>query len=126
LYSVSNYILQVFKCAGLVFSGTAGLIATTKNTTLRIQGYMGECGVRGGYAEILNMDPEVMAMLQKSISAKLCPPVLGQVEAEEEKKRGRGQRKQERAYCNSKHLFMPRLKAYLDSPREGPPATLCA
>ena len=40
---------------------------------------MGECGIRGGYAEIVNMDPEVMAMLQKSISAKLCPPVLGQV-----------------------------------------------
>jgi alanine transaminase len=25
------------------------------------------------------MDPDVMAMLQKSISAKLCPTVLGQV-----------------------------------------------
>ena len=32
----------------------------------------------GGYAEIVNMDPAVMAMLQKSISAKLCPTVLGQ------------------------------------------------
>jgi len=42
------------------------------------KGYMGECGVRGGYAEIVNMDPDVMAMLQKSISAKLCPPILGQ------------------------------------------------
>merc|ERR1712181_52237 len=41
-------------------------------------GYMGECGIRGGYAEVLNMDPEVMAMLQKSISAKLCPTVIGQ------------------------------------------------
>merc|ERR1712204_44372 len=42
------------------------------------KGYMGECGIRGGYAEIVNMDPEVMAMLQKSISAKLCPTVIGQ------------------------------------------------
>jgi len=42
------------------------------------KGYMGECGIRGGYAEVLNMDPEVMAMLQKSISAKLCPTVVGQ------------------------------------------------
>jgi len=42
------------------------------------KGYMGECGIRGGYAEVVNMDPEVMAMLQKSISAKLCPTVLGQ------------------------------------------------
>ena len=40
--------------------------------------YMGECGIRGGYAEVVNMDPEVMAMLQKSISAKLCPTVIGQ------------------------------------------------
>merc|ERR1719225_249003 len=42
------------------------------------KGYMGECGIRGGYAEVLNMDPDVMAMLQKSISAKLCPTVIGQ------------------------------------------------
>ena len=40
---------------------------------------MGECGIRGGYAEIVNMDTAVMAMLQKSISARLCPTVLGQV-----------------------------------------------
>ena len=44
------------------------------------KGYMGECGIRGGYAEIVNMDTGVMAMLQKSISARLCPTVLGQVE----------------------------------------------
>merc|ERR1712042_133777 len=42
------------------------------------KGYMWECGIRGGYAEVVNMDPGVMAMLQKSISAKLCPTVLGQ------------------------------------------------
>ncbi|XP_011260421.1 alanine aminotransferase 1 [Camponotus floridanus] len=43
------------------------------------KGYMGECGIRGGYAEIINMDPEVMKVLLKSISAMLCPSVLGQV-----------------------------------------------
>jgi len=42
------------------------------------KGYMGECGMRGGYAEVVNMDDDVMALLQKSISAKLCPTVLGQ------------------------------------------------
>jgi len=42
------------------------------------KGYMGECGIRGGFAEVVNMDPGVMAMLQKSISAKLCPTVIGQ------------------------------------------------
>jgi len=40
---------------------------------------MGECGIRGGYSEIINMDPEVMKVLLKSISAMLCPSVLGQV-----------------------------------------------
>jgi alanine transaminase len=40
---------------------------------------MGECGFRGGYGEFINFDPEVRAMFLKSISAKLCPTVLGQV-----------------------------------------------
>ena len=40
---------------------------------------MGECGLRGGYAEIINLDPKVKDMYLKSISAKLCPTTLGQV-----------------------------------------------
>ncbi|XP_059160771.1 alanine aminotransferase 2-like [Physella acuta] len=42
------------------------------------KGYMGECGFRGGYVEIINMDPAVKAMLTKAISAKLCSAVTGQ------------------------------------------------
>ncbi|KAK7476032.1 hypothetical protein BaRGS_00032739 [Batillaria attramentaria] len=42
------------------------------------KGFMGECGYRGGYAEVINLVPEVRAQLTKSISAKLCPPVSGQ------------------------------------------------
>lgn len=42
------------------------------------KGYMGECGLRGGYTEIINMDPAVKAMYLKAISAMLCPTVLGQ------------------------------------------------
>merc|ERR1719454_1509876 len=42
------------------------------------KGYMGECGIRGGYAEVVNMETDVKAMLMKSISAKLCPTVIGQ------------------------------------------------
>jgi alanine transaminase len=42
------------------------------------KGYMGECGYRGGYCEVINMDPEVKVQLIKSISAKLCPTVSGQ------------------------------------------------
>ncbi|RXG71304.1 Alanine aminotransferase 2-like, partial [Armadillidium vulgare] len=42
------------------------------------KGYMGECGLRGGYAEIINMDPEIKKLYLKMISAKLCPTTLGQ------------------------------------------------
>ena len=42
------------------------------------KGYMGECGVRGGYAEVINMDLTVFVMLLPLISAKLCPTVVGQ------------------------------------------------
>ncbi|XP_077365523.1 alanine aminotransferase 2-like isoform X1 [Festucalex cinctus] len=40
--------------------------------------YMGECGFRGGYMEIVNMDPAVKAQLLKLVSVRLCPPVPGQ------------------------------------------------
>nr|BBA45754.1 alanine aminotransferase [Pachyrhynchus infernalis] len=42
------------------------------------KGYMGECGLCGGYAEVINMGPEVKAMYMKSISAMVCPNVIGQ------------------------------------------------
>ncbi|ESO98440.1 hypothetical protein LOTGIDRAFT_114341 [Lottia gigantea] len=42
------------------------------------KGYMGECGFRGGYCEVINLDPDVKAMLLKSISAKLCSSIAGQ------------------------------------------------
>lgn len=42
------------------------------------KGYMGECGLRGGYSEVINLDPAVKAMLLKCISAMLCPTVIGQ------------------------------------------------
>jgi alanine transaminase len=42
------------------------------------KGYMGECGYRGGYCEVINLDPSVKVQLVKSISAKLCPTVSGQ------------------------------------------------
>jgi len=42
------------------------------------KGFMGECGARGGYVEVINMDPEVKVQLEKFISAKLCSTVSGQ------------------------------------------------
>ncbi len=41
---------------------------------------MGECGLRGGYVEFHNLDPEVYVLFKKMISAKLCSTVLGQVQ----------------------------------------------
>ncbi|XP_047420136.1 alanine aminotransferase 1 isoform X2 [Sciurus carolinensis] len=42
------------------------------------KGYMGECGFRGGYVEVVNMDPEVQRQMLKLMSVRLCPPVPGQ------------------------------------------------
>lgn len=43
------------------------------------KGYMGECGLRGGYVQFENIDPEVYAHYKKMISAKLCSTILGQI-----------------------------------------------
>ena len=42
------------------------------------KGYMGECGIRGGYCEAINFCPDVKAQLFKSISASLCSTTTGQ------------------------------------------------
>lgn len=42
------------------------------------KGYMGECGFRGGYVEVVNMDPAVKQQMLKLVSVRLCPPVPGQ------------------------------------------------
>ncbi|KAJ6661522.1 hypothetical protein lerEdw1_014432 [Lerista edwardsae] len=43
------------------------------------KGYMGECGFRAGYMEVINMEPAVQQQLTKLVSVRLCPPVTGQV-----------------------------------------------
>jgi hypothetical protein len=40
---------------------------------------MGECGLRAGYVEFLNLDPDVYVQFKKMSSAKLCSTILGQV-----------------------------------------------
>ncbi|KAL3276686.1 hypothetical protein HHI36_012056 [Cryptolaemus montrouzieri] len=42
------------------------------------KGCFAESGIKGGFAEVVNMDPEVVPMFVKSISAMLCPSVLAQ------------------------------------------------
>eukprot|EP00057_Strongylocentrotus_purpuratus_P024330 XP_011678804.1 PREDICTED: alanine aminotransferase 2-like [Strongylocentrotus purpuratus] len=36
------------------------------------------CGLRGGYCELVDIDPDAQAQLFKAVSAKLCPTVSGQ------------------------------------------------
>ena len=43
------------------------------------KGYMGECGLRGGYMEVINLDEQVKEQLRKLVSCRLCPPSIGQV-----------------------------------------------
>eukprot|EP00656_Telonema_subtile_P029974 TRINITY_DN33016_c0_g1_i1.p1 TRINITY_DN33016_c0_g1~~TRINITY_DN33016_c0_g1_i1.p1 ORF type:complete len:203 (-),score=71.52 TRINITY_DN33016_c0_g1_i1:32-640(-) len=42
------------------------------------KGYFGECGLRGGYFEVLNVDPRVLAELYKLTSMSLCSNLTGQ------------------------------------------------
>lgn len=43
------------------------------------KGAYGECGLRGGYMEMHNMDPMVMDEIYKTASINLCPNLPGQV-----------------------------------------------
>ncbi|XP_065065372.1 alanine aminotransferase 1-like [Rhopilema esculentum] len=43
------------------------------------KGYMGECGIRGGYVEVIGLRDDVMVQLQKLQSAQLCANSIGQI-----------------------------------------------
>ena len=43
------------------------------------KGLQGECGLRGGYLELLNFHPDTMAMVYKMASVTLCANVPGQL-----------------------------------------------
>ncbi|OMJ72390.1 hypothetical protein SteCoe_29181 [Stentor coeruleus] len=43
------------------------------------KGFYGECGIRGGYMEILNIDNQVKSQILKLASIMLCSSTLGQV-----------------------------------------------
>nr|AIT69935.1 alanine transaminase [Dumontia simplex] len=43
------------------------------------KGVMGECGLRGGYMEVLNMDQYVNELIYKLFSVSLCSNIVGQV-----------------------------------------------
>lgn len=43
------------------------------------KGFMAECGLRGGYVELVNVDPTVMKYINTLFSTDSCAPVLGQM-----------------------------------------------
>lgn len=43
------------------------------------KGVSGECGRRGGYFELVNIDEKVVDQIYKMASITLCPPVTGQI-----------------------------------------------
>lgn len=43
------------------------------------KGFMGECGLRGGYCEITNFSEDTRAILYKGLSSWLCSSILGQI-----------------------------------------------
>merc|ERR1712087_519328 len=43
------------------------------------KGFLGECGVRGGYAVFENFDPDVLAQFVKLKSIELCSNTIGQL-----------------------------------------------
>uniref|UniRef100_A0A4W5REY3 alanine transaminase n=1 Tax=Hucho hucho TaxID=62062 RepID=A0A4W5REY3_9TELE len=46
------------------------------------KGFMGECGLRGGYVELVNLDPTVMRYAYTIFSTDICAPVTGQLALE--------------------------------------------
>jgi alanine transaminase len=44
-----------------------------------MQGFMGECGLRGGYFEMLGFTKEVKQQILKLSSINLCPNAIGQI-----------------------------------------------
>jgi len=43
------------------------------------KGFLGECGKRGGYMELIGIDQSVRAEIYKAVSIQLCPNVIGQI-----------------------------------------------
>ncbi|XP_035226253.1 alanine aminotransferase 2-like isoform X2 [Stegodyphus dumicola] len=65
---------KVMKEMGLPFSNIqlASFMSGSK-------GYMGECGTRSGYCEIVNLDNDVKEILMKLLSVRLSPNLHGQI-----------------------------------------------
>ncbi|XP_041658960.1 alanine aminotransferase 1-like [Cheilinus undulatus] len=60
---------------GLPLSDTAELASFHSAS----KGFIGECGLRGGYVEMVNLDSAVMKHIHTMFSTDSCAPVLGQI-----------------------------------------------
>ncbi len=71
---------------GLSFVSFAKVMHDLNETTVSLfsfhsvsKGYLGECGHRGGYMEMRNIPPEVLAAFEKLQSISLCSNISGQL-----------------------------------------------
>jgi len=65
------------KVAADLAGEAAGLELVSFHSTSK--GFLGECGMRGGYFELHGFDPDVQAQLLKLVSIGLCSNVMGQI-----------------------------------------------
>ena len=78
IYNTSRPFISARKVLGTMSEPyNSGLELVTFHTVSK--GAYGECGLRGGYMELHNMDPAVVEELYKIASINLCPNVPGQV-----------------------------------------------
>lgn len=55
------------------------LIGINKEITLYLLYVPSRCGLRAGYMEVVNMDPEVMHYVETLLCTNICTPVTGQL-----------------------------------------------
>uniref|UniRef100_A0A8C1W0G6 Alanine aminotransferase 1 n=1 Tax=Cyprinus carpio TaxID=7962 RepID=A0A8C1W0G6_CYPCA len=74
------YEENLFVMSDECFSDNIYVLATECGNLVQLDMSMSfhRCGFRGGYMEVINMDPEVKAQLVKLLSVRLCPPLAGQ------------------------------------------------
>jgi alanine transaminase len=82
VYRENVYTGREFLSARKVLQGLTGPIRNeleliTLNSVSK--GILGECGLRGGYMEVLNLNPAVRDLLEKLKSMQLCSNAVGQI-----------------------------------------------
>jgi len=83
---IDNYEFVSFKKVATQMAQSNSAAVATAGKTAEIisfhtisKGFIGECGLRGGYFELYNISPEVKAQMYKLASITLCANTHGQV-----------------------------------------------